>query len=134
MDQKALLELLLHEFRTNLPQTSQLIPRNIIIPDIKNKINVLIGMRRVGKSSLLFQIILALIQENIPINSILYLNFEDDRILPCDQKTFAGLIESFYQLFPENHQQKVYLFVDEIQNVDGWQQVILLNFAAFNGL
>lgn len=124
MNIKTLLAGLLHEFRGNLPQANQLISRDIIIPDIKNKINVLIGMRRVGKSSLLLQVILALLQENVPLNSILYLNFEDDRLLPCDQKLFASLIESFYQLFPENHQQKVYLFVDEIQNVAGWQQVI----------
>jgi predicted AAA+ superfamily ATPase len=55
---------------------------------------------------------------------MLYINFEDDRLLPMDQKSLAALLDAFYTLYPDNHQHRCYLFLDEIQNVEDWQLVI----------
>jgi len=36
----------------------------------------------------------------------------------------VDLIEAFYSLYPENHEQKCYFFLDEIQNVEDWPIVV----------
>ena len=56
--------------------------------------------------------------------AILYINFEDDRLLPLNEQKLAKLVDAFYSLYPENHDRKCYLFFDEIQNVDNWPLVI----------
>ena len=81
-------------------------------------------MRRSGKTYFVFQHILALIKNGIPLSRILYINFEDDRLLPLYRQKLASLIEAFYTLYPENHELKCYLFLDEIQNVEDWPIVI----------
>ncbi len=58
------------------------------------------------------------------IKQAFYINFEDDRLLPLDQQKLAKLVDSFYSLYPENHDRKCYLFFDEIQNVEDWPVVV----------
>jgi hypothetical protein len=65
-----------------------------------------------------------MIKEGIDRRSILYVNFEDDRLIPIDQQKLAKLVDAFYSLYPENHDKKCYLFLDEIQNVEDWPIVI----------
>jgi len=50
------------------------------IPVASGKIVTLVGVRRSGKTSLLFNIISDLLQQGTPITSILYINFEDERL------------------------------------------------------
>ena len=99
--------------------------RNIAFPDTLNKIHVAIGMRRTGKTWLLFQTIQKILKtENIPLQRILYLNLEDDRFLPCPQDKLRAILDGFYQCYPDNHHHVCYLFLDEIQNAEGWPTVI----------
>ena len=70
---------------------------------------------RTGKTFLLFQKINMLIDSGIKTTQILYINFEDDRLLPMDSKKLSVIVDEFYTLFPENHKMKVYLFFDEIK-------------------
>ncbi len=100
------------------------IPRNIAFPDIPDKVKVAIGIRRSGKTYLCLQTAKQYIQAGVPLSRILYINFEDDRLLPLTQETLSGLIEAFYTLYPENHEQLCYLFLDEIQNVENWPVVV----------
>ena len=67
-------------------------------------------MRRVGKTYFLYQNILKIIGAGVPKSSILYINFEDDRLLPLDQHQLAKWVDAFYSLYPENHGKKV-LFI-----------------------
>lgn len=118
-----LLPILQEEFHDRMKTFTGGTPRDVKFPNIPNKIMVAIGMRRVGKTYLLFQTIHKLLK-NIPITRILYLNFEDDRLLPLTQETLRDLIDGFYTIHPENHDHECYLFFDEIQNVDQWHAVI----------
>lgn len=84
-----------------------------------NKIVVLSGFRRVGKTYFLLHEIKKLLKGNKnPGKNIVYFNFEDERI-PL-RKDFLS------NLFPEivKNQGKVpdYLFLDEIQNFDSWSK------------
>ena len=93
-------------------------------PDAPSKIKVAIGMRRVGKTYFLFQQILKMINNGVSKTAVLYINFEDDRLLPINEQKLAKLVDAFYSLYPENHDRKCYLFFDEIQNVNNWPIVI----------
>lgn len=62
-----------------------------------------------------------MIQQGKEKNELLYVNFEDERILPFDVKDFDSLPESYFELFPENKGKTAYPFLDEIQNVRNWE-------------
>lgn len=76
------------------------IPRDIHFTEIDKKIDVAIGMRRVGKTNLIFQTIRQLLATGIPQQRMLCLNFEDDRLLPCTQtqNLFLNCQISYYML------------------------------------
>ena len=125
MKEKSILQVLLGEFRDKLSLLKkELIMREAHFPNAPNKIKVAIGMRRSGKTYFLYQHILNLLNNRIPLSRILYINFEDDRLIPLDRNRLANFIEAFYSLYPENHEHKCYLFLDEIQNVKDWPIVI----------
>jgi predicted AAA+ superfamily ATPase len=119
-----ILQTLQAEFHTALSLTAKSTPRNYKFPEAKNLIKVAIGMRRSGKTYFLFQTIRELLSQEIDLNRILYLNFEDDRILPMDHKAMGQLIDAWYTLYPDNHDRCCYLFLDEVQNVEGWAVVL----------
>lgn len=119
-----ILSILLEEFRENLLETKDSVLRDITFPDVPNMINVAVGVRRCGKTYLLFQKIRELIASGISLNQILFLNFEDDRLLPMNQQGLGQLLDTFYTIYPENHDRECYFFLDEIQNIEGWQLVV----------
>ena len=71
----------------------------------------LVGIRRVGKSYMMYQQIYKLMNDGIPLSQIIYVNFEDERLLEIGIE-FSG------------SNGKPYLFLDEIQNVDGWEKFV----------
>jgi uncharacterized protein len=121
---KKLLSSLQEEFAGKLIKTKSSTPRNYQFPNIDDKTKVAIGMRRTGKSYFLLQNVQALLKQQISQSQILFLNFEDDRLLPSDQTDLALLVDKFYEHNPENHDRRCYFFFDEIQNVEGWPIVI----------
>lgn len=124
MNEQMILQVLIGEFRNKLNLLGDLVTRDAQFPDAPGKIKVAIGMRRAGKTWFLYQHILKMIREGVPQTSILYVNFEDDRLLPLNEQKLAKLVDGFYSLYPENHDRRCYLFFDEIQNVANWPVVI----------
>lgn len=125
MTERGILEILLAEFHEKLKVLGQqLITRDLEFAKATNKIKVALGMRRSGKSFFMYQTIQQLLAQGIPLTRILYINFEDDRLLPLDREKLAKLIDAFYHLYPENHDSTCYLFLDEIQEVDDWAIVV----------
>jgi predicted AAA+ superfamily ATPase len=124
MNELSMLPILLGEFHDKLNLLTDLVARDVQFPDAPNKIKVAIGMRRTGKTYFLYQQILKMINSGVSKTAVLYINFEDDRLLPLDEQKLAKLTDAFYSLYPENHDKKCYLFFDEIQNVDNWPIVI----------
>lgn len=121
---ESILQTLQAEFHTALSLTEKSTPRAYKFPEAKNLIKVAVGMRRSGKTYFLFQTIRELLSEKVDLERILYLNFEDDRILPMDHKAMGQLIDAWYTLYPENHNRRCYLFLDEVQNVEKWALVL----------
>ncbi len=78
---------------------------------------VFCGVRRCGKSFMLFQQIKELLKLDEE-SAYVYLNFEDERFIEFDYNDFDTIIECALELFGK---QPV-LFFDEIQNIDGWEK------------
>ena len=86
----------------------------------KPVLKILTGMRRVGKSSLL-HIIKDEILKDVADENKIYINFEATNLLSINNVN--SLLEYLKPLL-EDVKGKVYFFLDEIQIVDGWEQVI----------
>ena len=86
----------------------------------KPVIKILTGMRRVGKSSLLLIIKDELLKDVADENKI-YINFEATNLLSINNVN--SLLEYLKPLL-EDVKGKVYFFFDEIQVIDGWEEVI----------
>lgn len=87
------------------------------LPDgimLGQNIVVISGVRRCGKSTLLHQIRSEAMQRDF------YLNFDDERLVTFTVEHFQLLEETFIELY--GPQQTWY--VDEIQNVDGWERFV----------
>ena len=119
-----ILQTLQEEFHATLSLEKNICHRSYRFSEAKDLIKVAIGIRRSGKTYFLFQTIRELLAKGIPLTRILYINFEDDRIFPMDQKTMGTLIDDWYALYPSNHDQCSYIFLDEVQNIEGWALVI----------
>lgn len=78
---------------------------------------VLVGIRRAGKSYMLYQHIKHLISRGHSVEEILFVNFEDERITDIKKEELYLILESYRELYA--HQPII--FLDEIQNVDGWE-------------
>ena len=79
----------------------------------KPVLKILTGMRRVGKSSLL-HIIKDEILKDVADENKIYINFEATNLLSINNVN--SLLEDI--------EDKVYFFFDEIQVIDGWEEVI----------
>ncbi len=88
------------------------------------EILVLTGVRRSGKSTLLFQLIDLLIKEVNPKN-ILYFNF-DETLEYKDVRALDLVYNNFLEL--NNPKGKKHVFFDEIQNINGWEKWIKKNY------
>lgn len=79
---------------------------------------VLVGLRRAGKSYLLYQRIHQLLEKGHRMEEICYFNFEDDR-LGIMTLTDLDVIKSAYE---EMFDTQPVFFFDEIQIVEGWEK------------
>lgn len=79
---------------------------------------VLVGVRRAGKSFLLFQKMQQLLAEGHGWDEMLYLNFEDDRLTDFTTSDFNLLLECHAEM----SSKRPTLFLDEIQNIAGWEK------------
>jgi len=92
---------------------------------IKGKAFICIGVRRCGKSTLMYQIISDLERRGIQRDNILYLNFFDDRLTELHHGNIAQITEAYYSLFPEKKgAEEVYCFFDEIQELKKWEPFV----------
>ena len=97
-----------------------IVKRDYEIPLTTKKIVSLIGVRRSGKTYLLYETIKKL-REDTDKENILYINFEDDRLFPIKLKDLDQLTEAYYELYPHKRDERVYFFLDEVQNIPNWE-------------
>lgn len=84
-----------------------------------NLIKVITGVRRCGKSTLLLQYKDYLLENGIKDSDILYMSFESAEWYEIkDYKDLYNYIKTKY------HNRKVYLLLDEVQNVEDWEKAV----------
>ncbi len=90
----------------------KIIKRNYHIPRTDN-INILTGIRRCGKTYTLYEI-----AKKYKIENILFLDFEDERLVSLNTlSSYDMILESYQRIYPN---LKPVLFFDEIQNLKNW--------------
>jgi predicted AAA+ superfamily ATPase len=95
------------------------------LPWIEGKIDTVIGIRRAGKTYFVYQMLQNhLINKDVSKDKILYINFEDERLLPLTAKDLHKIPDIFYRLYPEHKNTKCYFVFDEIQNIEGWDKFV----------
>lgn len=78
---------------------------------------VFVGIRQAGKSYMLYQRMQHLIQEGHNIEEMVYISFDDERIFDIKANELDIILQTHQSLF----ECRPILFLDEIQNIDGWQ-------------
>ncbi len=104
---------------TSLPVLTR---RDVWLPAVKGKATAVIGMRRAGKTSLLWQILTDKVAKGTPRDGLLYFSFEDERLADMQVGDLDMLLELFYQINPAwRDSRQASFFLDEIQMVSGWE-------------
>ena len=99
--------------------------REVRVPQIPNKALAVIGMRRSGKSTFLWQCLADRVAAGAPRSAQVYVNFEDDRLDRVDAADLDALLEAYYQRHPDfRGTQRVGFFLDEISLVQGWERFV----------
>lgn len=78
---------------------------------------VLVGVRQAGKSYMLFKRAKQLIAEGAPLQQIVYINFDDERLIGMTANELDLILQAYFSVC--SHEP--FFFFDEIQNVDGWE-------------
>lgn len=97
-------------------ESQQVVHRDIEKEDFANY--VLIGVRRAGKSFMLYQQIQDNLKKGITWDSMLYINFEDERLIGMTAQELNLILEVHGMMSA----QRPILFLDEIQNIEGWDK------------
>ena len=96
--------------------------RDVRVPSIPNKATAVIGMRRSGKTTFLWQLLADRLGRGEPREALLYFSFEDERLAGLTVVDLDLLVEEYYRLYPAwRDQRRVSFFLDEIQVVPGWE-------------
>ncbi len=102
--------------------------RQLKLPELPPQVRkaiAFIGMRRSGKTWLLYQHIQNLLATGIPSEKILYVNFEDERLRGIQTEDLQGLLEAYFELHPNcTTSERLYFHFDEIQTVLGWETFV----------
>ena len=106
-------------YRDGLP--SGIVHRDVEYYENVNSATVIKGMRRTGKTFVTYERIEALLKSGTPLGRIVHLNFEDDRIKGMRLEELQLINEVHAELFPEHAHEHCWYFLDELQNVDGWE-------------
>lgn len=95
-----------------------LIQRDIVLDKYisTSQVVVITGVRRCGKSSLMF---LIMQEMKLDKKDFCYFNFDDDRVI-----TYPDILQDIVNMHREMYGTEPILFFDEIQNITGWEKFI----------
>ena len=112
---KSILKMVIADNQMEIPNYS-VIPRDFIFEEFGNY--VFVGIRRAGKSYLLYQRIQQLLSLGTGWDEMLYINFEDERLTGMGAEDLNLLLEVHLEMYGK----KPILFLDEVQNIPGWEK------------
>ena len=100
-----------------------MIERETDVGDIDQLSSILaiVGPRRAGKTWFMYQLIKRLLDKGVEKNDILFIDFEDYRLIGIQPEDIDVILSAFYQL---TNRYPGYLFFDEIQNLPDWSRIL----------
>lgn len=100
-------------------------PRDIRLPQVRGKAMVVTGMRRSGKTTFLWQNLENSMAAGSPREALLHFSFEDERLVGMAAEDLHCIVEEYYTLHPElRDKRRATFFLDEIQEVNGWERFV----------
>ncbi len=85
----------------------------------RKQIITIYGMRRVGKTTLMWQLIDYLIKKGVKRKNILYFTYDKEKL------GIKELLEEYQKITGVNiSKEKVYIFLDEVQKLENWQEEV----------
>ncbi|MCF8227174.1 MAG: ATP-binding protein [Bacteroidales bacterium] len=112
---KNILKAVIADSQVEVPKY-KVIPRDFTFEEFGNY--VFGGIRRAGKSFLLYQRMQQLISRGSQWDEMLYVNFEDERLTGMKAEHLNLLLEVHLEMYGK----QPILFLDEIQNISGWEK------------
>lgn len=103
------------EFEVGFPREEYL--RKLLSRFDRPQIEIVVGSRRIGKTTFLKQIIKELLQKGVKKEKIFYLS--------CDHPQARGAslakhLEAFRQIFSLPRAERIFVFLDEVQEIPNW--------------
>ncbi|MDP2951141.1 MAG: ATP-binding protein [bacterium] len=105
------------------------VKRSFYLKRLKNllasrQVIVITGARRSGKSFIMRQLALDLMEKGVAKKNILIINLEDPRFINIDVSFLQKIYETYLEFMqPEGEH---YIFLDEIQEVEKWEKWVLM--------
>ena len=96
-------------------RSARIVPRNMYTFD-PNANYILTGLRRAGKSTLLYHMVQQMVNDGVLWEQIIYINFEDERLTGFTTADFNDIVA----VQSEMSNLPGYYFFDEIQNIPAW--------------
>ncbi|MBU4070448.1 MAG: ATP-binding protein [Nanoarchaeota archaeon] len=93
---------------------------SFLVDSVKIKeITIILGVRRAGKSTLMYQMIDNLFSQGVHPKQILFINLEDKKLI-------KDSLEDIYSTYREimNPKDKAYVFIDEVHRKEDWESWI----------
>lgn len=122
MDKKTTLKELIEQQHALVKQ-DKLFDRKVELPLNSDKVVVLSGVRRCGKTAVLKLTRNRLIKNKIPIHKTLFFSFDDERLL-LKTEELDLILQAYRELYPQQKLEECYFFFDEIQNIEHWEKFV----------
>lgn len=116
MTSKSLIKQILSDNRREI-QNYQIVHRDIQTSDFPYL--VFVGVRRAGKTYILYEKMQQMLLEGHTWDDMLYISFEDERLEGFEAADFNSILECHIEM---GGSDKPMLFLDEIQNIQGWEK------------
>lgn len=99
--------------------------RDVRLPRVAGKAFAIVGVRRSGKTTFLWQCLSERLASGTPREALLLVGLEDDRLAGLQTDDLAWLVEEYYRDYPAlRSDPRVTLFFDEIQTVPAWERFV----------
>jgi hypothetical protein len=119
---KIITQQVLHGLTSPVPPLTR---RDVRVPGVPRKVISVIGMRRTGKSTFLWQVLGDRLAAGVGREGLLYFSFDDERLGGMTLADLSIVLEEYYRLHPEwRDRRRATLFLDEIQLVEGWERFV----------
>lgn len=113
--------------------TRDLLSKALVFLEAK-EILVIIGARRVGKSTLAKLMIKELLKKDVEAKNIFFINLEKPSFIPYkgDANYLNTIFDEYIKIAEPDLQKKIYFFIDEIQIFNNWEVFVKSNYENSN--